>query len=109
MRIIALGKALDEFRKINPLMPVAEIQAFLMVALEHGHGMTEISDRIGMRQTTTSRWLIEMGDNRLEGDGALGLIQRTPVPTNLRRNNYSLTAKGKRMVVKILNALGENE
>lgn len=100
--IIALGRILDEFRNLNPNMPVAQIQAFLMVALDCGLGMSEISDKTGIKNSTTSRYLIELGASRLAGDGALGLVDRGVDPTNTRKASYTLTRKGKRVVEAVL-------
>lgn len=104
--IIALGRILDEFRKINPNMPVAQIQALLMVALDAGLGMSEISTITGIKNSTTSRYLIELGAPRLADDGALGLIDRGVDPTNTRKARYSLTRKGKRVVEAVLRIMG---
>lgn len=99
--IIALGRILDEFRRLNPNMPVAQIQAFLMVALDRGLGMTDISDNTGTKNSTASRYLLELGSSRLDGDGAFGLIERRVDPSDERRAPYRLTRKGKRVVEAI--------
>lgn len=103
--IIALGRILDEFRKINANMPVAQIQALLMVALDAGLGMSEISEHTGIKNSTTSRYLIELGARRLDGDGALGLVERGVDPMNTRKARYTLTAKGRRLVDAVLSIL----
>lgn len=104
--IIALGRTLDEFRKLNPNMPVAQIQAFLMVALDMGLGMTEISDKTGIKNSTTSRYLLEMGPSRLEGDGAFGLVERGVDPQNTRKARYTLTRKGEKLLRAVVDILG---
>jgi DNA-binding MarR family transcriptional regulator len=107
--IIALGRILDEFRKINPLMPVAQVQAFLMVALDTGQSMSEISDVLGIKNPTGSRYLMEMGPPRVDNDGAFGLVERGVDPQNTRRARYTLSKKGEKLVKAIVAVLAEGE
>jgi DNA-binding MarR family transcriptional regulator len=96
--LLNLGKVLDEFRSVSPNMPVSQIMAFLMVALDVGLGMSEVSDVIRVKNSTASRYLLELGPERLPGDGALGLIERGVDPQNTRKARYSLSRKGKRLI-----------
>lgn len=104
-KIIMLGAVLDEFRKRNLNMPVAQIQAFLMVALDAGLGMTEIADATATKDSTTSRYLLEMGSCRIPNDGNMGLVERTVAPMDTRRARYKLTRKGKQLAQAIIDAL----
>lgn len=105
MKIIALGRVLDEFRFLNPNMPVAQIQAFLMVALDTGPSMSDISTATGTKNSTTSRHLLELGPSRLDDDGAFGLVERRVDPQDERRARYLLTRKGKRLVAAVVSIL----
>lgn len=106
-KIIALGRVLDEFRKRDLNMPVAQIQAFLMVALDAGLGMTEIANTTGTKESTTSRYLLEMGPPRLQGDSNLALVERSTDPMDTRRARYKLTRKGRQLADAICKALEE--
>lgn len=107
--IIAIGRILDEFRRLNPNMPVAQIQAFLLVALDDGHGMTEIAGKVDVKPSTASRYLLDMGIPRADDDGAYGLIERGIDPQNTRKARYTLTKKGQRLVQAITAVLEEAE
>ena len=100
-RIIAVGKVLDEFRKLDPKMPIAQVQAFLLIALDSNMGMQDFAEMAGVRDSTASRYLLDLGAKRVDGDDALDLIIRGVDPTNPRRARYSLSRKGKALVAKI--------
>jgi DNA-binding MarR family transcriptional regulator len=102
--IIAVGRILDEFRRLNPNMPVAQIQAFLLVALDEGDGMTEIADKVDVKPSTASRYLIDLGSSAQD---TYGLINRGFDSTNVRKARYHLTDKGKRLVKAISAILRE--
>lgn len=103
--ILAFGMVLEEFRELNPNMPVAQIQAFLMVALDIGLGMTEISEAIDIKNSTASRYLLEMGPRRIDGDGSFGLVDRGVDPQNTRKARYTLSRKGKRLIEAVVDHL----
>jgi DNA-binding MarR family transcriptional regulator len=109
-KIIAFGRILDEFRKLNLNMPITQIQAFLMVALDTGMGMTEISEVAGIKPSTASRYLLEMGPPRQSGDDNMELVQRSADPDDIRKVVWVLTPKGRKLVkaiCKILEAQGQ--
>lgn len=100
--LILGGKILDEFRKLNPTMPVAQIQAFLLVALDSGRGMTELSEELSVKPSTASRYLLDLGERRLPDEKTYGLVERGVDKFDPRKANYRLTRKGKKLVDDIL-------
>lgn len=104
-RIIALGRVLDEFRKRGLNMPVAQIQAFLIVCLDQGLGMSEIASATDTKDSTTSRYLLEMGPHRVPGDSNMQLVERSVDPMDTRRARYKLTKRGKALCDAICAAL----
>src|ERR1044072_2364702 len=66
--LVAFGKALAEFGRLNPTMPVAQIQAFLLAVIADELSMSEIAQRTGTKVSTTSRYLIDLGQPRHEDD-----------------------------------------
>lgn len=103
--ISALGLALNEFVRINPHMPVAQIVAFLLVAMDSDLSLQEIQNRTCLKKSTSSKLMIELGTARIEGDKTYGLIERLTSRTSAREARFQLTRSGKAMVGRVLKAL----
>lgn len=98
-----LGNALEEFRKAFPgQCPVSLIQTFLLVALNEGTTMKDITDRGEMKKSTASRALLDLAGYSDEG---VKLIERRTHPTDLRALQYTLGPKGKRLIAKVVDIL----
>jgi MarR family transcriptional regulator, organic hydroperoxide resistance regulator len=65
---------------------------------EDGISQVELSDRVGMERATVTVVL-----DTLEG---LGIVVREPHPSDRRKTNVFLTAKGRRMKADVLDAVG---
>jgi DNA-binding MarR family transcriptional regulator len=103
--IASLGLALNEFVKLNPFMPVSQIVAFLLVALETDMSIQNIQERVCIKKSTASKHLIELGLPRIEGDGNFGLVERRVNPSYPREARFVLTRKGRAMIARVLSAL----
>lgn len=103
--LVAFGKCLDEFRKLNPTMPVAQIQAFLLAIIQEELSMSEIAQKTGTKVSTTSRYLIDLGLPRTDSDTAYGLLERSIDPMEPRRARYLMTRKSKAMVNRLVDTL----
>ena len=102
--IDALCLALEEFRRLSPTMPVAQVQAFLLVALDETVSMTDVAELTGVRPSTASRYLLDLGVRRTQLDNAFGLLERGVDPMNTRRARYSLTKRGTLFVNRLIKA-----
>ena len=81
---------------IDPNVPTQIVQAFLTVALNEGASLTDISEKMGsVSLSTTSRHLLDLGERNRKMEPGYGLVARTPDPMELRKNQYTLTARGK--------------
>lgn len=108
-KFMAFGKALDEFRRLNPSMPVTQIQAFLMVVVdENDMSMSEFAKRSNLKISTTSRYLLDLGTPRHSEDTAYDLIVRGVDPTEPRRARYSLSRKGKALANRLSDILKDD-
>lgn len=103
--LVAFGKCLDEFRRINPTMPVAQMQAFLLAVITDELSMSEIAQKTGMKVSTTSRYLIDLGLPRHDADTAYGLIERSIDPMEPRRARYLMTRKSKALINRLVTTL----
>lgn len=101
-RLRAIADALSHFRELSPTMPVGEISIFLTAALNEGSSLKELAELADMRLSTASRYLLDLSDKTRKGDAGYQLLSRESDPDELRRNMYSLTAKGRKVVEKLV-------
>jgi DNA-binding MarR family transcriptional regulator len=90
----ALLDALGTFLKLDPNMPVQQIRAFLLVAMEEGLGTMELSERAGIDNTVMTRHIAGLADlNRYKTEGHNLVYQKTDVLDKRTRKAY-LTPDG---------------
>ena len=93
--------ALEQFRALNPNMPVQQVQTFLYVC-EHeddpnGVSIKDISDALGFSQASASRNVAAFSDwtrHRTEGPD---LLVTKEDPMHRSHKKVTLTAKGRRL------------
>jgi DNA-binding MarR family transcriptional regulator len=104
----ALHKCLlfmEAFRVIEPIMPMQQAYAFLLVALEEGRGVQEYAERIGVTQPVMTRILLALGPRGQKGAAGRQLVRQATNPEDLRKRQTFLTAKGaalKREIVRLM-------
>lgn len=108
-RLNTLNLLLDEFREINQTISLATVQTFLLVAIHEGCSLTEILKLTGWHQSTVSRYLLDLGPFLRDKSPGYGLIEVNRDPMELRRNIYTLTAKGQALVRKIQSTIDSFE
>lgn len=94
-------RILEEFRKVEPEMPMQMAAAFLIVALEEGITMKRLGERLGISQSSCSRNIAALSKvHRLNKQG-YDLVVAEEDPLERRRKIVKLTAKGKRVAEAI--------
>lgn len=89
-----LYKVFEEIRKIDPEIPIQTAHVFVTVALIPGITMREITDRLNISQSTTSRNVTALSKwHRLNKPG-LDLVKAEEDPAERRRKVVNLTPKG---------------
>jgi DNA-binding MarR family transcriptional regulator len=78
---------------LYPAMTVRALLAFLVVAEDPGHPMTDYQKVLGMPLSTTSRVLLDLSEGRRGGEG-FGLLERRDNPMSYRERLYRLSPKG---------------
>lgn len=101
VQLRAFYTSLTTFRDLSVTMPVGEVMAFLTVALNEGASLKELSDKMDMKMSTTSRYLLDLSDKTRTGAAGYGLVNREVDPNELRRNMYSLTPNGRKIVSQL--------
>jgi DNA-binding MarR family transcriptional regulator len=93
---------LGAFQEHNPTMPIQMAASFLLVAKNEGKSLRELRQLSGVAQSTMSRHLLDLGArNRRFGEG-LGLVRSEIDPMELRRKQFYLTPKGRRLLETLM-------
>ena len=100
-----LYAALDEVKGISIHMPVGQLMAFLVVAMNEGKAMKDLVKIADSNVSTMSRQLIDLGQRNRRMEPGYMLIEQRQNPMNLRENQYSVTLKGNHLLKGILKHL----
>jgi DNA-binding MarR family transcriptional regulator len=101
-----LGTVLAIFQDIYPAMPLSEVQAFISVAKNEGKSLGELAHLTGTKQSSISRYLLDLSDKMRDGSAGYGIVRREIDPKELRRNIYSLSPSGLAIVHRIADIIG---
>ena len=104
-----LNTLLREFRDINSNISVHVVQTFLLVCVHEGCSLADILKITGWHQSTISRFLLDLGPKLRDGSPGYGLVQSERDPTELRKNIYTLTPKGRELKRKVLDLIDSIE
>lgn len=97
-------RTLDPFKNLRGTMPLQYVTAFLLVAIDEGHNVTEYARRAGISQSLMTRHLSDLGTvNRYHEEG-FGLVDHVEDPQDRRNKMIHLSAKGKGIVGQIVRA-----
>lgn len=92
-----LGRAIDEFRKINTNTEITStlVQVFLAVAEKEGRTFIEIANITGVATSTVSRVMGVLGEYGSRGSQPLNLVVMKPNLQDRRERLCYLTHKGR--------------
>jgi DNA-binding MarR family transcriptional regulator len=103
----SLIRICDLFREqpvASPNIPLAVLEAFLLVCLYEGASLKDLCDLSGQAQSTLSRHLLDLGERNRRGEPGLKLVAWRHPPEELRRKEYYLTPKGEALRDRMLEA-----
>ncbi|MFY7778204.1 MAG: MarR family winged helix-turn-helix transcriptional regulator [Elstera sp.] len=89
-----LIRVLEEFRTLDPDLPIQYALSFLTLAQNEGLSMGELAQRLAIAQSSASRNIAALSDWHSFGKPGLGLVEAREDPRERRRKLVSLTAKG---------------
>jgi DNA-binding MarR family transcriptional regulator len=101
--IRSLAEAIKRLRYLSPTMPVAEVHMFLVVSLNEGSSLGELAEIAEMKKSSASRYLLDLSDKTRAGGQGYGIVVREADPAELRKNQYSLSLKGKQLIAELIN------
>lgn len=101
----ALRKALrilEEFRAINPAMPIQHAATYLVIAI-HGDDATQadIMEALHTTGPATSRNTRALGEETFRGTEGYNLVSKTPDPEHGLRYFYKPSTKGRMLSSRI--------
>ena len=106
-----LYRAMEEMRKINPMLSAHTVNIFVMVAIQPGVTMKELGIRLGVSQAAMSRNVAQMGDAYADSKGikhqGYGLLKAVEDPEERRRKIVHLTPLGQRVRDSLVHILEE--
>jgi DNA-binding MarR family transcriptional regulator len=106
LNLTKLLRVTEELRKLDPEMPLQQITLLILVALQPGVTMKELSERMGMSQSTMSRNCAALGKTHRIGVPGKGLITTAEDPYERRRKIVTLTPKGKLVAGSLSELIG---
>lgn len=92
----------EEFRRTDPGMPTQYVSTFVSIALSPGALASDIADQNKMSESAISRHIRDLSDVIHKGKPGYNLIEQRDDPMDRRRKQLHLTAKGQRLVGRLL-------
>jgi DNA-binding MarR family transcriptional regulator len=94
-------RIVEEFRNLDPDMPVQQLATFLNVALRENPTLIEVGNLTGQTSASTSRNLHALTAVHRSGKPGLDVISIQPDPLDGRFKRANLTTKGQELVRRI--------
>ena len=99
-------KILRELQKLDPEFPLQYAMCLAMIARDEGISLTTLAQRSGLALSTVSRIVGALSQNRQRGL-AYGLVKVKISPTERRRKELTLTARGRAYIHGITEAVAK--
>ena len=97
-------RVVEAFRTVDREMPVQQMATLLIVALNEGLSLKEISDRLATASSTASRNVAALSKVHRLGKRGHDLVSSREDPVERRRKMHTLTAKGRLFILRLLGA-----
>lgn len=98
---------MNEFKKLDPEMPLQQMITFIEVALasDKGIGVSDLAQRVGNSQSSASRHVAILGEHGRNGTPALRVVQATTNLMDRRSQVVRLSPKGQRVIDNVVEIL----
>lgn len=98
----------EEFRKLDPQMPLQTAATFLIVASSPGIAMKELNQRLLTTQASCSRNVAALSRFRKFETPGHGLVYTEENPKSRRSKNVNLTPEGEQLAMNLAAIWGED-
>jgi DNA-binding MarR family transcriptional regulator len=106
--IATVVRVLEEFRRLDPDMPIQYALSFLTIARHEGLSMGDLAQRLDIAQSSASRNIAALSKWHSFGKEGHDLVEAHEDPRERRRKIVRLTARGHHLVA-VLRALVAGE
>lgn len=96
-----LMRALEVFRELDPDMPIQYALSFLTLARNPGLSIRDLSERLGIAQSSASRNVAALSEWHSFRKPGHGLIQANEDPRERRRKIVTLTRNGEALLARL--------
>lgn len=96
-----LMRALEVFRELDPDMPIQYALSFLTLARNPGLSIRDLSERLGIAQSSASRNVAALSEWHSFRKPGHGLIQANEDPRERRRKIVTLTRDGEALLARL--------
>jgi len=102
--ITLVVRVLEEFRRLDPDLPIQYALSFLTIAQHEGMSMGELAHHLGIAQSSASRNIAALSKWHSFGKAGHDLVEAHEDPRERRRKLVELTPRGRKLV-QILEAI----
>ncbi|HYE53042.1 MAG TPA: winged helix DNA-binding protein [Azospirillaceae bacterium] len=96
-----LVRVLEEFRTLDPDLPIQYALSFLTIAQNEGMSIRDLSERLGIAQSSASRNVAALSKWHSFGKAGHDLIEAVEDPRERRRKIVTLTPKGRALAERL--------
>lgn len=101
-----LVRVLEAFRLLDPDLPIQYALSFLTIAQNEGMSIRDLSERLGIAQSSASRNVAALSKWHSFGKEGHDLVQAEEDPRERRRKIVTLTAKGRALALQLADLIG---
>lgn len=95
--LMKLDNALAHVRTIQSDFPASALHCLIVVMMNEGITQLEVSKKLNLPRSTTSRCMRLLSDRLEPGKAGMGLIDFRPDPNDIRFKGSYLTPKGREL------------
>lgn len=104
-RLTYVSRLIEGFRSADPEMPMQTAATLMIIALNEGCTLVDITERLGMASSSASRNVSYLSKVHRLGKPGLNLVETRVDVMDRRRKHHHLTPKGRALVTRLLETM----